>query len=50
MICAGEFFTSELEVMKVEEIPHPELLKPTIEHPAQQLFSGMLLDHHTVHM
>lgn len=50
MICAGEFFASELEIMTVDEIPHPELLKPAIEHPAQQLFSGMLLDHRAVHM
>lgn len=49
MICAGEFFASELEVIAVDDIPHKEVLEPAVPHPAQTLFSGMLLYNHAIH-
>lgn len=50
MICAGEFFASELEVIAVDEIPHQELLSPAFPHHTQRLFSGMLLYNDAVHL
>ncbi|EAU80832.2 hypothetical protein CC1G_04942 [Coprinopsis cinerea okayama7 len=42
-ICAREVYAYECQEMSLDDIPHPQLLYPTLPHPAQQLTRGMLL-------
>lgn len=43
VVCAGEYFAFETERMALLDVPHKELLIPTIVHRAQVLTDGFLL-------
>ncbi|KAJ7101428.1 hypothetical protein B0H15DRAFT_943753 [Mycena belliarum] len=43
MVCARRLFRADLEVTTVEALPHKELLKPSVPHPAHVLTQECLL-------